>query len=275
METMVVNQLKFKMFSQDDILSRYDRLTKVIDQKSLLVKGEKERSKLNGYKSQIDELLLKIVKVDCEFVKINLAPKYKQHPDDLDLAKKIFSYLLAGKCISEPLWLETGEFIFSKEEDYGLAKNLGLQFLLQENMEKSKFYFGRSLTLAPTASDSADVFVYLGSISVKAGDNIKARDEFRQAIKADPLHLDAFEKIGDLYYGSFADCARKISMADDRLVFLAAYDYYLRSGRKDKMELARKSFPSKEEIFLMNYKNGQPIQIECWINESTILRTRD
>lgn len=275
METMVVNQFKLKTFSQEDILFRYERLVGVIDQKNSLAKDEKVKAKLNGYRSRIDELLLKIVKVDCEFVKANLAPKYKQNPNDIVLAKKIFNYLLDGKCIKEPLWLETGEFIFSKEHDYGLAKNLGLQFLLQENEEKSKFYLEESLKLAPTASDSAEVFVYLGSMSAKAGDNLKARDEFRHAIKADPKHLEAFERIGDLYYAAFVDCAEKINMADDRLVFLGAYDYYQRAGRKEKMEMAKKSFPSIEEIFLMSYKSGQPVQIGCWINEATILRTRD
>jgi len=275
METMVVNQLKLKKFSQEDILFRYERLVGVIDQKKSLTKDEKAKAKLNGYRSQIDELLLKIVKVDCEFVKANLAPKYKQNPNDIVLAKKIFNYLLEGKCIKEPLWLETGEFIFSKENDYGLAKNLGLQFLLQENVEKSKFYFEVSLKLAPTASDSAEVFVYLGSMSAKAGDNVKARDQFRLAIKAAPQHLEAFERIGDLYYAAFMDCAKKINMADDRFVFLGAYDYYQRAGRKEKMELAKNSFPSVEEIFLMNYKSGQTVHMGCWIDESTILRTRD
>lgn len=275
METMVVTQLKRNTFSQEDILLRYERLLEILKKKSSDSKGEKALSKLNGYKSRIDELLLKIVKVDCGFVKVSLAPKYRQHPDDLVLAKRIFGYLLNEKCIKDSLWFETGEFIFSKERDYGLAKNLGLQFHLLEMTEKSKFYLEESLKLAPTASDSAEVFVYLGSMSAKAGDNVKARDEFRHAIKADPKHLDAYERIGDLYYGAFAVCAKKVSMADDRLVFLGAYDYYQRAGRKEKMEMAKKSFPSIEEIFLMSYKSGQPVQIGCWINEATILRTRD
>jgi len=41
------------------------------------------------------------------------------------------------------------------------------------------------------------------------------------------------------------------------------------------MSFAKKSFPSREEIFLMNYKAGEKIRVECWIQESTTIRTRD
>ena len=41
------------------------------------------------------------------------------------------------------------------------------------------------------------------------------------------------------------------------------------------MNGAQERFPSKEEIFIMNYTDGQKMDIDCWINVSVTLQTRD
>jgi hypothetical protein len=41
------------------------------------------------------------------------------------------------------------------------------------------------------------------------------------------------------------------------------------------MAMAKEQFPSKEEIFLVNYQAGQTIRVGCWIGETTTIRTRD
>jgi len=69
--------------------------------------------------------------------------------------------------------------------------------------------------------------------------------------------------------------AKKVNQADDRLVFLLAADYYQRAGNGKKVAMAKEAFPSKEDIFLVNYKAGDSKKVECWINESTTIRTRD
>jgi hypothetical protein len=41
------------------------------------------------------------------------------------------------------------------------------------------------------------------------------------------------------------------------------------------MAAAKENFPSKEEIFTENVSLGANVKVECWINESTTIRTRD
>src|SRR5690606_23938271 len=104
---------------------------------------------------------------------------------------------------------------------------------------------------------------------------VAARELYRQALGAQPGRKDAFEKIGDLYMGSFEECKEEDSMADDRRVFLIAYDYYQKAGEGRKMNAAKEQFPSKEELFLKNYQVGSSTRVGCWINESTTWRSRD
>jgi hypothetical protein len=106
-------------------------------------------------------------------------------------------------------------------------------------------------------------------------DKTAARALYRQAIDADPSNKDAYERIGDLYYYSFEQCAKKVHQAEDRLVFLIAADYYQRAGSGKKVAMAKENFPSKEEIFVIDINPGDTKSVGCWIGENTTIRTRD
>jgi tetratricopeptide (TPR) repeat protein len=276
MQAVRINALKLKTLNEEQILQRYDKVSAVIDAKIKKAQSEaKPIDKLKKYKDDIDAILITLVKVDCDFVRKNLAPKFKQNPVDVTLAKKIFGFMLQGKCTDDPLWLEAGEAIHKVEKDFGLAKNLGVRYMTADNQEKADFYLKEALELATSNADKAEVLILQGSIAGKKGSKIEARRLFRQALEVDGSNKDALEKIGDLYYNSFNECSKKESQADDRAVYLIAYDYYARAGASQKMGAAKAAFPSKEEIFLKNYQQGQSITVNCWIGESTTIRTRD
>jgi len=275
MQAVRVNKLKLKTLTDEQIFQRYDVLTNVISEK--IKKAQADNKPIEKYKqfqNDIDAILLTIVPVTCEMVKKNLEPKFKQNPTDIGLAKKIFTFMLQGKCTDDPLWLEAGTVIHENtpapERDCGLAKNLGIKYMAKENYDKAEELLKEAQTLCKEASDKGDVLMYLGSLEARKGNKNGARDLFQQAGTK-----EAYEKIGDLYYNSFNDCSKKESMADDRLVYLIAYDWYQKAGASDKMAASKKQFPSKEEIFLVNYVAGSTVKVGCWINETTTIRTRD
>jgi tetratricopeptide (TPR) repeat protein len=226
-----------------------------------------------NYKAETDKILISMVKVDCEFVRKNLAPKFKQNPSDIGLAKKIFSFMLQDNCTDDPLWLEAGEAIHKGgEKDFGLAKNLGKGYYRMEKFDKAEFYFKEAIEIAPSNNEKADMLILLGGNESRKGDKIQARGLYRQA--ADLGNKEGYEKIGDLYAGSFNECAKKESYAEDRLVYIAAYDMYARSGNQQKMAQAKAQFPSVSEIFDLNWVEGETKKVGCWINESVVLKTR-
>lgn len=277
MQAVRISAAKFKTLTEDQILEKYDLVSAIVDAKIKKAQGEaKPTDKLKKTKDDIDAILLTLVKFDCERVKSTLAPKFKQNPADINLAKKIFGFMLQGKCTDDPLWLEAGEAIHNGgDKDFGLAKNLGLRYLTMDNFEKAGFYFGEALGLATDNAAKADLLILQGSLASKKGSKGEARELFKQAASADPSNKDAYEKIGDLYINSFNDCKKMDSQADDRAVYLVAYDYYAKAGASQKMGAAKSNFPSKEDIFLKNYTQGQSIRVDCWINENTTIRTRD
>ncbi len=277
MNVVLANSLYHKSLTDEQILQRYDKISLAIEakMKKALEKGKQaDVDKLNGYKDTVDGILVKLVKVDCAFVKKNLEPKFKQNPTDIALAKKIFGFMLADKCTDDPLWLEAAEAIHKVEKDYGLAKNIGVRYLSNDNPEKAEFFLKEALSLAKEPVGKAEVLIYLGGIEAKKGNKIGARDIFRQSLAADPSSKEGYEKIGDLYQNSASDCKKNKSMAQDRLVYIAAYDMYQRAGASQKMANAKSQFPSVTEIFELSWKEGDSQKLECWIGETVVLKVR-
>lgn len=275
-----LNVLKYKKMTDTEILDRYDKLTAIVDDKIKKAQSEgKPVDKYKKYKDDIDAILITVVKVDCDFVRTNLAPKFEQNPNDIALAKKIFSFMLQGKCTDDPLWLRAAEIVYNDpngSKDCGLAKNLGIIYLSKNETDKAEKFLKEAQGVCTTGKDKGEVLLYLGLTSAKNGQKAAARELYRQAAAADSeVAKDAYEKIGDLYMNSVKDCAKEVNQADDRLVFLLAADYYQKAGNSKKAAQAKEAFPSKEEIFVVNYQAGQSKKVECWINETTTIRTRD
>jgi tetratricopeptide (TPR) repeat protein len=267
MSVVVYNAQYLKNLSEEEILDRYDKIMGVIDYQ--ISKGLNEE-KLRDYKGKVDGLLVKVVTVDCEFVRKNLGPKFKQNPSDLKLAKKVFGFMLNGKCTDDPMWLEAGKRIQEKEPEYGLAKNIALKLKGVDNVQAEKF-FNQAINLTEDPGNKADMYIQIGTM--KSGS--AARDYYRKALAADPTKKEAYTAIGYLYYQSAASCAGKQNIVDDRAYYLAAYDMFERAGNSKMMESAKEQFPSKTEIFENNLEAGSTLSVGCWVGESTILRTRD
>lgn len=278
MQAVQLNVALLKNLNEDQILQRYDKISEIIDVKTKKALAENKQDvveRLKKSKAQIDEILPKCgVKIDCDFVRKNMAPKFKQNPNDVAYAKKIFQFMFTGGCVEDPLWLEAAEVVHKDSPDYGLAKNMGLIYAKNGKMDKAEALITEAAALATTPAQKAEAFVLQGDFTSQKGNKSAAREFYRKAIAADPSGKEGYEKIGDLYMGSFKDCSKQVSLAEDRLVYIAAYEMYAKSGDQQKMAQARGQFPSVTELFELNWKEGETKSISCWVGETVVLRTR-
>ncbi len=271
MSVVQYNAKYVKNLSEDEILGHYDKIMETVDYQIANEKSSDRVEKLKGYKSSIDGILVGLVNIDCDFVKTKMAPKFRENPSDLKLAKKIFGFMLNGKCTDDPLWLETGEVILANEPDFGIAKALGVKFKAADDNVKAEKYFNQALEITDDLSAKAEMYIQLGNL--RSGSS--ARDLYRKALGADPSKKEAYSAIGYLYYGSFEKCAGKEDWVKDRAVFIAAYEMFKRGGNTSMMSKAKDQFPSKEEVFTYNYEVGSTITVGCWVGETVTIQTRD
>jgi tetratricopeptide (TPR) repeat protein len=271
MTVIKANKLGTKILNDEQVLERYDVISDIIAYKM----KTKPNDKLPVYQETIDGILADIVTIDCDFVKSKLGPKFKETPNDIKLAKKIFVFMLNGKCTDEPLWLEAGKKILQSEPDYGLAKNLGLKALANDDYDAADSYFDKAISLTEDPGQKADIFLLKGSLETKRGRKPNARDMYRRALSLDPSKKEAYTSIGLLYSSSFDQCKGLRDEVVDRAVYLVAYDMFEKAGNTKMMQMTKEQFPSKGEIFTRDYKVGDEIKVNCWIGESTTIRSRD
>ena len=115
----------------------------------------------------------------------------------------------------------------------------------------------------------------IAKLNLAKGDKPAARAAALEAVKLNPLlDKEAWKFIGNIYMGSFNDCAKKQSQIDDRAVFMAAYDAYAKAGDNAGMAQASAQFPTVSDVFTENKKEGESVTLGCWIQVTTTIRSR-
>ena len=199
-QTVRLNSLKFKKMPDTEILERYDKLNEIIDAKIKKAQSEgKSADKYKKYKDDVDAILISMVKVDCDFVRTNLGPKFKQNPNDVGLAKKIFTFMLQGKCTDDPLWLEAAEAVHKDPagtKDCGLAKNLGIIYMSKDDFDKAESFLKEAQGICTVGKDKAEVLMYMGTLAARKGNKSGARELYRQSASTDSeIAKEAMKKL--------------------------------------------------------------------------------
>jgi tetratricopeptide (TPR) repeat protein len=276
MNVIKVNKLAKKNLTDEQILERYDVISGVVERKVNALKAKNRGTdKITQQKEYVDKILTEIVDFDCNLIEENMGPRFKANPNDVNLVKRMFSFMLTGKCTDSDLFLEVSKQLQSLEPNYGLAKVIGNKCLVAGNYGCATQYFEEALTLTDDGTEKADVYINMGKLESKRNNKAAARANYRKALAADAGNKEPYVLIGDLYYHSFEECKKMEDMVQDRLVFIAAYEMYERGSDAAKMRSAKSQFPSTEEIFTNNYEKGQVMTVGCWISEAVKLDSRD
>lgn len=267
---------KLKKIDEDAILDRYDIISNVIEKKEIEYKAkDKSIEKLIKYKGMIDGILTEIVDINCEFVETNLGPKFDENPEDIKLVKRMFTFMLSGKCTDSPLFLSVSKQLHKMVPDFGLAKLVATKCAANKDYACAIEYYNQALALTEDGTSKSDIYISQGKVYSAQKNKAKARAMYSHAIDANPANKKAYTSIGDLYYHSYNDCKKEVSMVKDRLVFIAAYDMYKKAGNAKKMATSKEQFPSKEDVFNSEFEVGQTVSVGCWINKTAVIKTRD
>ena len=181
---------------------------------------------------KIDEMLLEVVTVDCNYVEQNLGSKLKAEPDNLKVAKKIIQLSLTGKCTDSEIFMTAAKVVFEAEPDYKLAKVIALKCKGNGDNTCTVDYLNKALELTEDNTEKGEVYLILGAMQSNSGAKSMARNYFRKAVGADPsLAGKAYTSIGNLYFGSYNECRKGESKVEDRACYMASYEMYKKSWK--------------------------------------------
>ena len=253
------------------VLDYYTEIMDIIDLKRATGKN---LDRIDKIAENIDKLLTATITVDCAFVESNLGPKLAENPNDLKLAKKMLQLQLTGKCTDSPLFMTTSKIVNEKEPTYALSKVIAAKSAAEGKMSEAMKYYEQAVELADDNQKKADIHLDMAKLDASQGQKVSARANARRALSFDPTLSDAYNLIGNLYFGSYDDCRGGESKVKDRAVYIAAYEMYKKAGNSAGMENAKGQFPSIGEIFEEGMKEGDVLSVGCWVQESVTLQRR-
>ena len=254
------------------VLDIHSSITTVIDEK---MNSGGDREKLQKEQDKIDAFLNSLGEIiSCDFIAEKLVPKFEKAPEDLNMAKKIFSYSLKAKCIDQPYFMSAGRTIYERDPTYSLAKAMGDRHYVSEEYEAALSYYQKGDSLAATDEQRFATIMGQANAHAKLKQKAKARSKAYTALSIKPEATEAYNLIGNLYFLSFEECKGGESIVKDRAVYIAAYEMYAKANNQVQMAASKAQFPSIEDIFNENKEEGQSITVNCWINESVKIQRR-
>ena len=257
--------------SDEQVLDVYEEIVQIINHK---IGQGKNVDRLKVYLDKVNELLVSTIDVDCDFVQNTLGPKLEAEPDNLKLAKNILRLGFAGKCMDSEAFIAGAKVVQKHEPEYGLAKLIGQSAAAKKDFDTAIKYLEESVELTDDNTKKADSYYSLAVIQTNLGRKVSARDFARKALEVDQTKKEAWKLIGNLYYNSFDDCKGEKNPVHDKAVYMAAYDMFRRAGDTGGMSRAKAQFPTMEEIFTYDIKEGSNYKIGCWINENVKIQKR-
>ncbi|WP_020529707.1 tetratricopeptide repeat protein [Flexithrix dorotheae] len=260
--------------SEEEVLNYHDQIISIIDFNKENTTDTTELEAWTEAENKVDDILNKVIKFDCEMINKRIGTELKSHPEDIGISKRALKYLIKAECYDDPLFLVAAEGVYHSDPKAGLARTIGKKYALSEDFETAIEWYGKALKNETRPEKKANYLLENARLLSAVGRKAEARSNAFEAVELDPgKSVEAYTFVGDLYMTSNNSC-KGMKPVSQRLIFLAAYDMYKIAGNQSKMAAAMAQFPSIEEIFTEGYKEGESIEVGCWIGGSTTLRRR-
>lgn len=156
--------------------------------------------------------------------------------------------------------------------------NLGIIDYNKGKYESAISNYKKAIELEESVDKQAKYYMNLAASYDKAGNNSSARSSALKAAELNPSDPTPYLFIGNLYSTSAITCGT--SDFEKQSVYWIAVDMYKKAQARGSSEAAgiisqlEQAYPTKEEAFYQDppVKEGQTINIGCWINGTTTAR---
>ena len=277
---MTASETLFKAgeLSQDIMIQNYATASQIAEYK-LSIKPES--ANFQRLKESLDQIFSRSGAATCEALIKLFQPKYDQNPEDKELLTKIIIFLAGTDCKDSDLYFHASTSLHKIDPSAKSSYFLAEMNVNRANYEKASVLYKQAIELETESKDKARYYMKLGDITYnKLGDNSLSRTYAREAAELDPESGHPYLLIGAIYAGSEPcgddDIAKKALfwIAVDKFVKAKQIDNELADMANKSINAYSQHFPDTETIFFHGLKAGDSYKVGCWINETTIIRTR-
>ena len=195
---------------------------------------------------------------------------------------RITKLLDSKECTNNQLYFDAATRLHALAPSALSASKMGKLNVVKKNYSIAVDYFKHAVELEEDESTKARSYLELADAYRISGSYSTARMMAFKSAKLRPEWGEPYISIANIYISSAKKCAS--SDFEKETVYWVAVDKFIRAKSIDKTltEKANKAiatyskyFPNTESCFFNGVESGQRYKVECWINESTKVRTRD
>lgn len=248
----------------------YDQVKTVVD-----LKKTTDSERMDKYMSIVDNYYVRLLGDDISCETMSRLSHGLQRGDSVKVSKRLMSLALEAKCGRTDIYQQAIELLARNEPNPGLFKVLAQYEASDKHYTEAIDLYKKAYALENDAVKKASIHFDIANLSFAIMDKPSARKYALSSIQLDQEQsARAYALIGKLYLDSYTECAQGNNPVEDRAVFFAAYDMFEKAKDAAGMEEARAQFPTKSVAFDYDLYAGNPIDIGCWINVKTKIRTR-
>ncbi len=263
-----------------EVIDAYDRISNFVDANIAKYKasGNTRKAEINeNIKGSLESMFEPFA--TCDVLVRIYQKKFDEHPDSVDLLKKITAILDDKKCVDSKLYLDAVVNLHKAEPTPESAFLIGKMYLKNEKYDKALEYLKQATTMKEP-DKLFENYMYMAEIYHYKNNYPKAREMAYKAVGIDKTKGEPYAFIGDLYAKSAAKCGNNdltklvaYWAAVDKFKKAKAVDPEMAEAMNKRIKVYQKYFPTKEIMFFYNINDGDPYTVGCWINEKTTARS--
>ena len=183
-------------------------------------------------------------------------------------------------CTNSELFFNISTQLYSLEPTPQAAYQMSKMNLSRGKISNAINYAIEALDLEDDVDKKAKIHLLLAESYRMSGAYVSAKAEVYKALDIKRGWGKAYITLGNIYVSGAKKCGNDFQQS---AVFWVAVDTFKKALNDEKyrdnasrsINTYSKQFPNKEACFFNGLEEGQKYSVECWINQSTIVRTRD
>ncbi|HPX76699.1 MAG TPA: tetratricopeptide repeat protein [Bacteroidales bacterium] len=269
--------------TKEEVVTTYSDLSDVINTQIENEASESKKARLEETAKNIEELFVNSGAADCATIIKLFGPKFEENPEDISLAVKILALLDRGQsdeCKLSDLYMKCAIATYNAEKTSNSAHSIAQSYFKRSDVANAEKFYEEAISLEENSLKKADMYYELALLYYSNKNYAKSRQAARNALVNNSNYGKAYILIGKLYAAG-GSCGETV--VEKKSLNCLIVDQFIKAKNVDESvaqeanELIYRysaAFPTNEELFWENYKEGQTITIGCWIGESTTLRAK-
>ncbi|MDR0364665.1 MAG: tetratricopeptide repeat protein [Bacteroidales bacterium] len=277
---VTIDMANLEKIDKSVIIETYDELSGIIDHNYKKVQGTNDQKGMDEWEA-VRRLIEQAVEpfASCDDLISIFQKQFDNTPEDIDVLRKITSTLDKNRCTDSDLFLKATENLFKLDPNPQAAYMMAKIYSKNQEFDKAAKALEEVISLTDDNELKANAELALAQVLMMQRKYSQAREHARKSLQLRPDNGEPLLLIGRMYAASSDSCDG--DEIQKKSIFWAAIDKFNEAKRVDPSVAERaneyiatysKYFPTNDAIFFHVLVVGDSYKVECWINETTIIR---